>query len=336
MEIMRGCPWRCRFCQSTTSKRPLRFRSVETLVQAAIESCRNTGYDELSLLSLSTSDYPHFDELLRRLHEALQPLGVSVSVPSLRVNEQLRTVSQSLETDRHSGLTIAPEVALDDMRQQIGKQIRNEDLFEGCRAAFERGFQRVKLYFMCGLPGERTIDLDGIIEMSDQISRLGKEVTGRYAMVVANVSNFVPKPHTPYQWNAMQRADYFREAHRHLWRRRRFRTVDVKCHDVEASLLEGVLARGDRRMGRVIESAWRRGARFDSWSDQHRPEIWREALAEAAIDVEAMLHHAYPIETTLPWDHIGIRQGRPHLEQEQTRSLAQRACLGAGGLGIRD
>jgi radical SAM family uncharacterized protein len=330
LEIMRGCPWRCRFCQSTTSKRPLRFRRVDTLVRAALESCRNTGYDEVSLLSLSTSDYPHFEELLHRMHEALRPLGVSVSVPSLRVNEQLPAISQSLATDRHSGLTLAPEVALDDMRRQIGKRIRNEDLFEGCRTAFERGFQRVKLYFLCGLPGERTIDLDGIIDMAEHISLLGKQTTGHYAAVVANVSNFVPKPHTPYQWNGMQRAEYFRQAHRHLWQRRRLRTIDVKCHDVESSLLEGILARGDRRIGGVIEEAWSRGARFDSWTDQHHPEIWQEALAAQAIDVESILHQSYPIETTFPWDCIGIRQGRGYLEQEQTRSQAQRASMCEG------
>lgn len=327
LEIMRGCPWHCRFCQSTTTKRPLRFRRIETLVRAALETYRNTGHNELSLLSLSTSDYPNFDELLRQMYDALRPLGVAISVPSLRVNEHLSSVSQLLETDRHSGLTLAPEVALDDMREQIGKRIRNEDLLEGCRTAFQRGFNRVKLYFMCGLPGERTIDLDGMIDMAEHISFLGKQVSGRYATVVANVSNFVPKPHTPYQWNGMQRAEYFREAHRHLWRRRRLRTVDVKCHDIESSLLEGILARGDRHVGSVIETAWRRGARFDSWRDQHRPEIWQEALAEAGIDLGSMLHQTYPIETRFPWDVIGVRQGRGYLEQQQTRSRHQQEMM---------
>lgn len=331
MEIMRGCPWRCRFCQSTTSKRPLRFRRIETLVEAAVAMCRNTGYNEISLLSLSTSDYPHFDQLLRAMQEALRPLGASVTVPSLRVNEQLLSVSQSLQTDRHSGLTMAPEAALDDMREQIGKRIRNADLLEGCRVAFERGFRRVKLYFMCGLPGERPQDLDGILDLAEEISRLGKTVTGRYAAVVANVSNFVPKPQTPFQWNAMERADYFRQAHRHLWQRRRFREIDVKCHDVATSILEGLLARGDRRFGDVIEAAWRRGARFDSWSDQHRADAWQEALSQSGIDLEAVLHQSYPVETSFPWDHIGIRQGRPYLEREQRLAQAQRATMGCAG-----
>ena len=180
IEIMRGCPWRCRFCQSTTAKRPVRVRSVETIVEAALESYRNTGYNEISLLSLSTGDYPHFIELLGRMHDVFRPLNVSISVPSLRVNEHWLTASEMLRTDRRSGLTLAPEAALDDMRRQIGKSVRTETLLEGCRTAFGRGFRRVKLYFMCGLPGERPADLDGIIDLSETISRLGKEVTGRF------------------------------------------------------------------------------------------------------------------------------------------------------------
>jgi len=317
IEIMRGCPWRCRFCQSTTTKRPLRFRRVETIVQAALETYRNTGYNEISLLSLSTSDYPQFGELVAGLQAVFQPLGVSVSVPSLRINEQLRTIGDQLLTDRHSGLTVAPEAARDALRRQIGKEIRNEDLFEGCRRAFANGFRRVKLYFMCGLPGERPEDLDGMIEMAETISRIGKEVFGRFATVVANVSNFVPKPQTPFQWNAMQSREYFRQAHDLLHRRRRQRSVELKCHDIEASLLEGVLARGDRRLGAAIELAWRRGARFDSWSDQFRPELWWSALKDAGIDFQGVLHSPAPLDARLPWDHIAVRQGRAYLEQEQ-------------------
>ena len=286
-------------------------------IQAALEACRNTGHNEISLLSLSTSDYPHFDELVRRMQETFRPLGVSLAVPSLRVNEQLRTVGGLLDTDRHSGLTLAPEVALDDMRRQIGKPIRNDDLYEGCRTAFENGYHRIKLYFMCGLPGERPADLEGIVEMAEVIARLGRQVRGRPATVVANVSNFVPKPHTPYQWNAMQTREYFTAAHQRLRRRRTLPSVQIKCHDVDSSLLEGVMARGDRRIAAAIELAWRRGARFDSWRDQHRPDVWWGALAECGVDVEAVLHRPYALEARLPWDHIGIRQGREYLKREQ-------------------
>ncbi len=316
IEIMRGCPGRCRFCQSTTIKRPLRFRSVETIVRSALEQYRNTGYNEISLLSLSSSDYPQFDELMRRLQETFRPLGVAVSLPSLRVNEQLLSVGDLMNTDRHSGLTLAPEAARDDMRRRIGKPTTNDDLYAGCRRAFENGFSRVKLYFLCGLPGERETDLEGIIEMSETIAQLGREVRGRPIDVVANVSNLVPKPQTPFQWHAMQRREYFRWAHEFLHRRKRLRSVQLRCHDVETSLLEGVMCRGDRRMGRAIELAWRSGARFDGWAEKFQPSLWRQAIANAGIDVETMLHLPCPAGAALPWDHIGIRQGRGYLERE--------------------
>jgi len=323
LEIMRGCPYGCRFCQATKLKRPLRLRKVETIVAAAVESYRATGYDEISLLSLATSDYPHFDELIERLQKTFRPLGVSISVPSLRINQQWRTMGDVLNTDRRSGLTIAPEVARDDMRRQVGKRITNDDLLAGCRTAFENGFSRVKLYFMCGLPGERKCDLDGIIDMAETISRLGKEVSGRPATVVANVSNFVPKPQTPYQWNAMQRREYFLDARERLYQRKRMRSVQLRCHDVESSLLEGVLCRGDRRVGEAIEAAWRRGARFDAWRERFQSELWWNVFDELGIDVEQTLHRPYPLDARLPWGHIKIRQGRSHLEREWNRSAVQ-------------
>jgi radical SAM superfamily enzyme YgiQ (UPF0313 family) len=323
---MRGCPGKCRFCQSTTIKRPLRFRKVETIVQAAIEQYHSTGYNEISVLSLSTSDYPEFDELMRRLQETFRPLGVSVSLPSLRINEQLRMVGDLMNTDRHSGLTLAPEAAREDMRRRIGKPITDEDFFAGCRKAFENGFSRVKLYFMCGLPGETESDLEGIIEMSESVSRLGREVMGRSVEVVANVSNFVPKPQTPFQWNAMQRREYFRNAHEYMHRRKRLKSVQLKCHDIDTSLLEGVMCRGDRRVGQAIELAWRRGARFDGWAEHFKPQLWQQALADSGIDVEKILHLPCPAPTALPWDHIGIRQGRGYLEREQALSIEQGIC----------
>ncbi|MFZ5828594.1 MAG: radical SAM protein, partial [Planctomycetota bacterium] len=329
LELMRGCPGRCRFCQSTTIKRPLRFRRVETLLAAAREAYRNTGYSEISLLSLSTSDYPQIAELVQSLYAEFGPMGVGISLPSLRVNEELTLVGDLLKTDRHSGLTIAPEAALDDMRRQLGKNISNDDLYAGCRRAMERGFSRVKLYFMCGLPGERDADLDGILEMADQVSRLGKETTGRWATVVANVSNFVPKPQTPFQWHAMQRREYFETAHERLRSRRRWKSVQVKCHDIESSLLEGVLSRGDRRMGEAVFRAWQAGARFDGWQERLRPELWWRAIREAGVDAHAVLHTPLGADARLPWDHIGIRQGRHHLERErdEARELLTSMCL---------
>ena len=327
IEIMRGCPHLCRFCQSTVIKRPLRVREVETIVQGAIESYRNTGFNEISILSLSSSDYPHFEALVRRLHEVFKPLGVNISVPSLRVNEQLRSLPQLIGNDRRSSLTLAPEVARDDMREQIRKKIKNSDLIEGCRAAFANGFEAVKLYFMCGLPGERPIDLDGIIDLAEQIATVGKEVRGRYARVTASVSNFVPKAHTPYQWNGMQHREYFQWAHKYLWKRRKIRSVNVKCHNIETSLLEGVLSRGDRRTGKAIRLAWERGARMDGWTEHLDPERWWTAVADAGIDVEQQVHQKYELMDKLPWDHVNVKFGRNYLEKEQGRATLQLAEL---------
>jgi radical SAM family uncharacterized protein len=323
IEIMRGCPWQCRFCQSTVIKRPLRVRSVETIVQSALTSYRNTGYNEISLLSLSTSDYPYFEELVKRMHEVFTPLGVNISLPSLRINQQLRSLPKLMQGIRKSGLTLAPEVARDDMREQIRKKIKNDDLYEGCREAFKNGWQRVKLYFMCGLPGERQADLDGIVDMAETIARIGKEVRGRYADVTASVSNFVPKPHTPYQWNGMQTREYLRWAGRYLKDRCRLRAVTVKQHDVELSLLEGILTRGDRRVAAALEEAWRRGCRMDGWRECFRPEVWWQAFAELGIDVAWYSQRQRPMSEVLPWDHVNVKKGREYLEKEQTRSVVQ-------------
>ena len=327
IEIMRGCPWQCRFCQSTVIKRPLRFRSVEAIVSAAKEAHKNTGYDEISILSLSSSDYPDFEELVNRLSEEFNPLGVSISVPSLRVNEQFKNLPKLMKGVRKGGLTLAPEVARDDMREQIRKPIDNEGLFEGCRLAFQEGWRRVKLYFMCGLPGERPVDLDGIVDLAERISTIGQEVTGRYIDVTASVSNFVPKPHTPYQWNGMQNREYFHWAHRYLKDRVRLRSVRVKCHGVERSLLEGILTRGDRRIAPAILEAWNRGARLDAWDEYFKPELWWKTFEDLGIDVPTYSQRTRETNEVLPWDHVNVKKGRDYLAKEHGRALVQLTAM---------
>jgi radical SAM family uncharacterized protein len=323
IEIMRGCPWQCRFCQSTVIKRPLRVRSVETIVQAALESYRNTGHNEISLLSLSTSDYPNFEELVRRMHEVFTPLGVNISLPSLRINHQLRSLPRLVQGVRRAGLTLAPEVARDDMREQIRKKIKNEDLYEGCREAFRNGWRRVKVYFMCGLPGERVVDLDGIVDMAEEIAGIGKEVIGRYVETTAAVSNFVPKPHTPYQWSGMQTRDYLRWAGHYLRNRCRIRSVRINQHSIECSLLEGVLTRGDRRIAPALEKAWRRGCRLDGWKECFKPDVWWQTFADLGIDPAWYSQRHRPVTEVLPWDHVNVKKGREYLEKEQQRSVVQ-------------
>ncbi len=320
VEIMRGCPQKCRFCQSTQLKRPLRFRSVDLIIESIRNACANTGVSDATLLSLSSSEYPKFEEALQRIRDALCPQGVTLSVPSLRVNHQLSSVVQGLSTERSSSLTVAPEAARDEMRRRIAKRVTNEDLFSGCKAAYENGFSRIKMYFMCGFPHETEEDLSGIVELANQICRLGKEVRNRWPSVVANVSNFVPKPHTPLQWEAMQTREYFTEAHRILRQTRRERPVDVKYHELNVSLLEGMLTRGDRRVGKVIETAWRLGARLDPWREHFRPEIWEEAIAANRLDVNLIAHTPYSLDSELPWDHIVLFNSKERLKEEHELS----------------
>jgi radical SAM superfamily enzyme YgiQ (UPF0313 family) len=213
------------------------------------------------------------------------------------------------------------------MREQIRKKIRNEDLYEGCREAFARNFTHVKLYFMCGLPGERQVDLDGIIEMAETIARIGQSVRQRPTSVVASVSNFVPKAHTPYQWTGMQTREYFRWAHDYLRRKRQVRSVQVKCHPIETSLLEGALSRGDRRMADAIELAWKRGARLDSWAEHMHAPRWWQAISDSGIDVESVIHRPVEVGERLPWDHLNIKKGRAYLEKEHSRAVVQLAAM---------
>lgn len=320
VEIMRGCPQKCRFCQSTQLKRPLRYRSVDLIIESIRDACANTGVDDATLLSLSSSEYPKFEEALQKISEALCPKGISLSAPSLRVNHQLSSVVQGLSTERSSSLTVAPEAARDEMRRRIAKRVTNDDLFSGCKSAFESGFTRIKMYFMCGFPSETEEDLTGIVELSNQICRQGKEIRNKWPQVVANVSNFVPKPHTPLQWEAMASRDYFAEAHRILRQTKRERSVDVKYHELNVSLLEGLLTRGDRRLGKVIETAWRLGARLDPWREHFRPELWEEAVARHNVNVDLISHTPYSHDAELPWDHITLFNSKEKLMEEHELS----------------
>lgn len=316
VEIMRGCPQKCRFCQSTQLKRPIRVRSVETIIDAIQEAAAATGVDEATLLSLSSSEYPRFEQALKTINDALCPAGITLSVPSLRVNHQLSAVVEGLSTERSSSLTVAPEAARDEMRRRIAKRVTNDDLFSGCRAAFEHGFSRIKMYFMCGFPHEVEDDVVGIVELSDQICQLGKDVRGKWPSVVANVSNFVPKPHTPLQWEGMATSEYFEEAHRILRQTKRRRSVEVKYHALDVSLLEGVFARGDRRVGKTIETAWKMGARLDPWREHFKPEIWKAAIDQTKLDVNLISHTSYSLDAELPWDHVLLFNSKERLKDE--------------------
>lgn len=314
VEIMRGCPGTCKFCQSNVLKRPIRTRPVDSIVRQAVGACEATGINEVSLLSLSTSDYPKFESLMEFLRSELEDgngsRGVSISVPSLRVNHQLSGTMRTLTTERTSGLTLAPEAALDPMRRRIGKPVTDENLLAGCRAAFENGFNRIKMYFMVGLPEETGEDVEGILQLSARIAFLGKEISGRMPTVTANVSNFVPKPHTPFERLAMQTGEYFQNAHFDLKRNNRVKAVSVKYHATRTSLLEGLLARGDRRLGDLIETVYDRGARLDAWSEHFRADLWFRAIEELDVPFDLIVHTPYSEDAELPWAVIDFRGER--------------------------
>ena len=318
IEIMRGCPQRCRFCHAGYTKRPLRLRSVDKILEIADEAYWSTGQDELGLLSLSTADYPNLRELAARVNERFAPRLVNISMPSMRVDKMLANIPAMAAAVRKSGLTIAVEAARDDMRAAIRKKVTDGNLMDGVLEAYKAGWKSLKLYFMAGFPGERADDIDGIWELSNQVSEARRSIGKGPASVTASVGWLVPKPHTPLQWAAQPRADYFHEARRRLadLRRGRRSAVTVKTHSVERSVLEAVFARGDRRLAPAIEHAWRAGARFDGWDECFDPRLWEAAFAACGIDPAWYAHRERSYDEVLPWSHLASGPSASYLEHQ--------------------
>ena len=308
IEIMRGCPGRCRFCQASFCKRPIRFRSVDTIVDIAKKQYHATGFDTVSLLSLSTGDYPYLEELVIRLQEYFTQRHVGISLPSLKVKEQLAILPKLVSAVRKSGLTIAVEAASERLRKTINKPITNEELFAGVEAAYAAGYKRVKLYFMVGFPGETREDIEGIFELAYIIARLGRKVNNQTANVTAAVSWLVPKAHTPFGWYGQKEREYFEEAKEIILfekRKRRANFLSFKFHDIDGSILESAMGRGDRRLGAIIERAWRKGARLDLWSEMFDYGRWAEAFEEEGLSADAAAQKSFGEDDTLPWEHLG-------------------------------
>lgn len=308
VEIMRGCPGRCRFCQASFCRRPVRYRSPDRIVQIATTQYAHTGYDTVSLLSLSTADYPYLDEVLDKLKAHFEPLHVGVSVPSLKVQKQLELLPKMVAAVRKSGLTIAIEAAGERLRRLINKPISDADLFAAVRAAYEVGFRKIKLYFMVGFPGETEADIAAIADLCWHIAGLRKEVDGHMASVNAAVSWLVPKAHTPFGWLGQKEKAYFENARAILLHRKRqlnARAVQFKFHNIERSVLESAIGRGDRRLAEVIERAWQNGARFDLWDETFDFAIWQQAFEAAGLDVHAEAQKTFALGQTTPWGHLG-------------------------------
>jgi radical SAM family uncharacterized protein len=325
IEIMRGCPNLCRFCHAGYTKRPIHLRSIERIVELAEQGYWATGHEEIGLLSLSTADYPHLHELALRLNERFAPRMVNLSFPSLRVDRLLRDIPWLGNSVRKGGLTLAVEAASDDLRQAIRKKVTDGKLLDGVRAAYEAGWKHVKLYFMVGFPGERPEDIDRIFELSVAVSQERRKLGKGPAAVTAAIGWLVPKPFTPLQWMAQPRVEYFLAARDRLLSLAKTRrsAVQLRMQRPQRSILEAVLARGDRRLGPVIHEAWRLGARFDSSDDAFRREHWDAAFATAGVDPAFYAHRNRSFGELLPWDHIGLRLPRAHLERSYRDVLSR-------------
>jgi radical SAM superfamily enzyme YgiQ (UPF0313 family) len=308
VEIMRGCPGRCRFCQASYCRRPIRYRSAEKVFELAKESYHATGFDTVSLLSLSTADYPHLEELVGKLHGYFEDRHVGLSIPSLRVDQQLKLVPQLFTSVRKSGLTIAVEAASERLRQTINKPLKDADLFATVEEAYKAGWQRLKLYFMVGLPGETLDDVKAIVELSYRLARVRKTIDGKTGSINITVSWFVPKPHTPFAWLPQRPREYFEQARRVILDEKMHLHagfLGFKFHHIDQSILEAAIGRGDRRYADAVEAAWRSGARFDLWDDYFDYALWQEAFERCGIDLEAAARRCLSPEEISPWEHLG-------------------------------
>jgi len=320
LEIARGCSRGCRFCNAGMIYRPVRQRKVNELVDQALESVKNTGYDEVSLVSLSTSDYDELSDLLQSLRSALGEQMVNISFPSLRPEKFTYEVAQFAKGVRKSGLTLAPEAGSQRLRDVINKTTKSEDLLRAVDLAFREGWNLIKLYFMIGQPTETDEDLYAMIDLITQVVEVARLHGGKRIHV--SVSPFIPKPITPFQW---VKQDDLNETHRKLrllCDGIRFRNVKMSWRQPELAAVEGILARGDRRLAPVIKSAWLKGAKFDGWSEHFNFERWQQALDEHQLSFDQLLA-GFELDAPLPWDHIDKRVTKKFLRDEYRRAFGQ-------------
>lgn len=329
LEIMRGCVRGCRFCQAGMIYRPLRIRDVEYLKDLARKMIQSTGYEEISLSSLSSSDYKHLQEIVYFLIDEFRDKRVNISLPSLRIDAFSLDVMGKVQDVRKSSLTFAPEAGSQRLRNVINKGLTEEIILKGAKDAFDGGWNRVKLYFMLGLPSETEEDIAAIAELANKIAAeyysIPKDKRNGKVNVVVSTSLFVPKPFTPFQWEAMNEAEDFTSKKGYLMscirKQLNQKSIKYNSHDSELSVLEGVFARGDRKCAQVLLSAYKKGCMFDAWSEYFDADKWEEAFEENGVNPLFYTHRKRGMDELLPWDFIDIGVTKRHLISEYEKSM---------------
>ncbi len=340
LELFRGCVRGCRFCQAGYAYRPVRSRQEKTLIAQGISSLKNSGYEEITLSSLSSSDYKNLRPLCDELLKWCEPRSISLSLPSLRADNFSVELMERVQKVRRSGLTFAPEAGSQRLRDVINKNVLEEDLINTCRIAFQGGWNTIKLYFMLGLPTETDEDVLAIAELVSRVLQTWKDSAknkSRGVKITVSTSCFIPKPHTPFQWEAqVTRGEYMRRVSL-LRSVMRAKAVTYNWHDADTSFIEAVLSRGDRRVGAVLEEVWRNGSRHDAWSENFSMERWMKAFEKCGIDPDFYAARERDTDEILPWSHIDIGVTAEYLKKERTMAYmgkitpdCRTACMGCG------
>ncbi len=319
IEIQRGCTQGCRFCQAGMIYRPLRERTPEEVVAGAKELFQNTGFDDLSLVSLSSTDHSQIKGIVRALRSEFGD-DIGISLPSTRVDSFSVDVALLCSPRKKHSMTFAPEAGSQRLRNAVSKVVDEQDLLDAARNAFEQGWTSIKLYFMVGLPTESMSDVEGIVDWAAQVKQIGRQIVGNRARVRVSTSNHVPKAHAPFQWARQETPAELEPKHQLLKQMTRQARLDLSWNDPQESILEGVLSRGDRRLAPVIETAWRNGARFDAWSEHFREGLWWDAMAQEGLDPAFYCHRERDLWERFPWMHIASGVSEAFLRKEWQRT----------------
>ncbi len=339
VEIMRGCTRGCRFCQAGMIYRPVRQRPMDQVLAAVDHLLANTGYEEIALVSLSSTDYADIGPLIRELSRRYAERRLSISLPSMRTDAFSVELAQIIQRTRKTGLTFAPEAGSERLRQVINKGVTADDLLQTAEAAYASGWLRIKLYFMIGLPTETMEDVLAIADLVKEVRKIGRRLRGKRAQVSVSVATFIPKAHTPFQWVALQDPAQIAEKQNALRRALPGHGVRLSWSDEATTWLEAALSRGDRRLGAVILRAWQLGARFDAWTEAYKPELWERAFAEAGLDPKFYAARQRSYAEVLPWGHIDTGVDQSSLWEEYQRALRGESSIncaeGCTDCGVR-